>query len=135
MESAIERIYAYGAPTYSIAIVRMSSLSVVFSEVGEPQLTTTLTIGFFTRDPIGFEAGNNFYSYVGSHPLISVDPFGYDESVGGWVTNLLVAMDWMSPNSRNNPQATYTRWPLRKVPCTCQIISERNRDKYHTAEQ
>ena len=82
MESAIERIEAYGAPTYSIAIVRMSSLSVVFSEVGEPQPTTTLTIGFFTRDPIGFEAGNNFYSYIGSNPLISVDRFGYDEYGG-----------------------------------------------------
>ena len=80
MESAIERIdatYTYHAPTYSIAIVSMSSLSVVFSEIGEPQPSTTTTIGFFTRDPIGYKGRSlSLYQYVRSRSTRYLDPEG-----------------------------------------------------------
>jgi len=84
MESAIERIdatYAYDAPTYSIAIASMSSRSVVFSEVGDPQPSTTTTIGFFTRDPIGYRDGGSLYrSYF---VLAKMDPSGLGFIGGG----------------------------------------------------
>jgi RHS repeat-associated protein len=33
---------------------------------------------FITEDPIGFNSGNNFYSYVKGNPLSLIDPFGFD---------------------------------------------------------
>jgi len=80
MESAIERIdatYTYHAPTYSIAIVSMSSLSVVFSEIGEPQPSMTTTIGSFTKDPFEYEGSEwDLYEFVDGKPMGSLDPMG-----------------------------------------------------------
>ena len=80
MESAIERIdatYTDDTPTYSIAIVSMSSSSVVFSEIDEPQPSTTTTIGFFTRDPIGYEGSQwGLYELLNGQVIDSNDPLG-----------------------------------------------------------
>jgi len=93
MESAIERIdatYSDDTPTYSIAIVSMSSLSVIFSEIGEPQPSTTTTIGFFTRDPIGFRGSPfDLYEFLESSSLQNVDPMGEDTWVcSGQMSNI-----------------------------------------------
>ena len=81
----IEPTYAYDALTYSFAIVGVSSLTVVFSEVGDPQSSTTTTIGLYTRDPIGFLGGRfSIVEYVRSSPLRFVDPRGlWDDVPGG----------------------------------------------------
>jgi len=80
MGQTMERIdptYAYDAPTHSVAIVGVSSLTVVFSEVDDPQPSMTTTIGFFTRDPIGYRAGDaNVFRFVGGDPLNAIDPTG-----------------------------------------------------------
>jgi len=54
----------------------MSSLSVVFSEIGEPQPSTTTTIGFFTRDPIGYEDGMHQYLVFHNNPVRFLDSSG-----------------------------------------------------------
>jgi len=72
----IDPTYAYDTPTHSIAIVSMSSSSVVFSEIDEPQPSTTTTIGFFTRDPIGYRGGIDLYEYCDGSVLTKSDPKG-----------------------------------------------------------
>ena len=73
----IEPTYAYDALTYSFAIVDVQSLSVVFSEAADPQPFTTTTIGFFTRDPIGFEGSEwGLYEFLSGKAVFSVDPSG-----------------------------------------------------------
>jgi len=37
-------------------------------------------IGIITKDPIGFEGGNNLFVYANNNPLLSTDPFGEDIS-------------------------------------------------------
>jgi len=82
MEQTMERIdptHAYDAPTYSIAIVSMSSLTVVFSEVDDPQPSMTTTMGSFTRDPIGYEGSEwSLYEYCADNPLGNLDPLGLE---------------------------------------------------------
>ena len=84
MVQTMERIdptYAYDAPTYSVAIVSISSLSSIFSEVGEPQPSTTTTIGSFTRDPIGYEGSPyDLYEFLSSRALIRTDPEGKNDA-------------------------------------------------------
>ena len=46
-----DRTYTYDAPTYSSAIVDLPILWQGFSETGDTRLSTTTTIGLFTRDP------------------------------------------------------------------------------------
>ena len=70
----IDATYAYDAPTHSVAIAPVSILTVVFSEVDDPQPSTTTTIGFFTRDPIGFFDGENLYT--ARMLLARLDPSG-----------------------------------------------------------
>jgi len=108
MESAIERIdatYAYDAPTYSIAIASMSSLSVIFSEVGDPQPSTTTTIGFFTRDPIGYMDGQHLYRcyFVPQR----VDPSGLE--------------DWGIPNPFPPAVIPWTEPPSQPITGQCKL--------------
>jgi RHS repeat-associated protein len=39
---------------------------------------------FISEDPIGFDAGVNFYRYAGSNPILFVDPFGLDAIITYW---------------------------------------------------
>ena len=69
--------YAYDTPTYSSAIVDIPILRQGFAEVGNTQPSTTTTIGFLTRDPIGYRGSPwNLYEYVGGHPIVLMDPLG-----------------------------------------------------------
>jgi len=63
---------------YSIAIIEVPNLSLVSVDIGNRQPSATLTIGFFTRDPIGFYSGDvNFYQFILSRPVTLRDPQGY----------------------------------------------------------
>ena len=75
----IDATYAYDAPTHSVAIAPESILSVINSEVGNTQPSTTTTIGLFTRDPIGIRGGYSLYGYVSEAPLVYVDFLGHQE--------------------------------------------------------
>jgi len=62
--------------------------------------TTTTTIGFFSRDPIGFEGSPyNLFEYVEGNPLRFTDPYG------------LVGM--VEPRPRTDP---FNPFPKPKVP-------------------
>ena len=37
---------------------------------------------FLSRDPVGYSAGLNLYSYVGNNPLTFVDPLGWEKASG-----------------------------------------------------
>jgi RHS repeat-associated protein len=34
---------------------------------------------WLTKDPLGFEAGINFYAFCGNDPVNKIDPFGFDD--------------------------------------------------------
>ena len=70
----IEPTYAYDALTYSFAIVGVSSLTVVFSEVGDPQPFTTTTIGSFTRTLSDIWMAGDCKAFI--FRLSAMDPFG-----------------------------------------------------------
>jgi len=73
----IDPTYAYDTPTHSVAIAPMSILTVVFSEVGDPQPSMTTTIGSFTRNPIGFVGSPwDLYEFIDALPLQKFDPLG-----------------------------------------------------------
>ena len=73
----IDATYAYDTPTHSVAIAPVSILSVINSEVGDPQPFTTTTIGSFTRDPIGFDGSEwDLYQFVKSRATVGLDPSG-----------------------------------------------------------
>ena len=69
--------YAYDTPRYSSAFVDILILRQGFAEVGKTQPFTTTTIGFLTRDPIGYKGSPwNLFEYVGGRPLVDKDPNG-----------------------------------------------------------
>jgi len=73
----IDSTDAYDTSTYSIAIIEVPNLSLVSVDIGDPQPSTTTTIGFFTRDPIGFDGSEwGLYEFSNSRSLTMVDPSG-----------------------------------------------------------
>ena len=71
-----DRTYAYDTASYSSAIVDLPILWQGFPEIGDTRLSTTTTIGLFTRDPIGYEAGPNTYAFLRTRSLANTDPSG-----------------------------------------------------------
>jgi len=113
----IDPIYAYDAPTYSVAIVGVSSLTVVFSEVDDPQPSMTTTIGFFTRDPIGYRGGLLLYRFVSNRSLSRKDPFDRYEGDGDAIPPVLSmdggfieCEDFLQMLQDNPPGITFPEW-------------------------
>ena len=93
----IDATYAYDTPTHSVAIAPLSILSVINSEVGNTQPSTTTTIGFFTRDPIEYEGSEwNVYESLESRPLDSIDWNGMLSS-RDFANGMLAFLDQFSP--------------------------------------
>jgi len=66
---------------YSIAIIEVPNLSLVSVDIGNRQPSTTLTIGFFTRDPIAYEGSEwDLYESLSSNALVAVDPDGLHDN-------------------------------------------------------
>ena len=75
--------YAYDASTSASSIVDVPDQWQGFAEFSNSQPSTTTTIGFFTRDPIGYEGSDwNLYEYCGTMPLHMNDPSG--NIYGNW---------------------------------------------------
>jgi len=70
----IDSTDACDTSTYSIAIIEVPNLSLVSVDIGNRQPSTTTTIGFFTRDPIGYADGWNLYP--AKFIVSRVDPSG-----------------------------------------------------------
>lgn len=68
--------YVYATRTYSGTIVNapIFSWTSVNSSCDPP--STTKTVGFLTRDPMGFVGGGNLFEFIGSHAFDGVDPSG-----------------------------------------------------------
>ena len=76
-----DRTYAYDTASYSSAIVDLPILWQGFPEIGNTQASTTTTIGFVTRDPIGYHDGMSIY---GSYMALGyIDPEGLSIGIGG----------------------------------------------------
>ena len=68
--------YVYDYETWSKTIVDVPVVSLCCDESNLGPTSTTTTIGFLTRDPIGFEGGLDLYSYTANQPLRFSDPSG-----------------------------------------------------------
>ncbi|MGH2509488.1 MAG: RHS repeat-associated core domain-containing protein, partial [Ktedonobacteraceae bacterium] len=68
---------------------------------------------FLERDPVGYAAGSNLYSYVGNDPENSVDPSGQDPPPSSWssqgIYDVLIRYGY-------KPQADYLRASIRLLP-------------------
>jgi len=72
---------------------------------------------FAGEDPVGFEAGDNFYTYVENNPALLVDPFGLDPFAPfKWVCR-------QSPGCRE----TERRYPPQETSCEQRCAQRRNR--------
>ncbi len=47
---------------------------------------------FISRDPIGYIDGMNLYQYVGSRPVLFLDPMGYSSWLGDFVSGIIDAI-------------------------------------------
>jgi len=80
----IDSTDACDTSTYSIAIIEVPNLSLVSVDIGNRQPSTTLTTGFFTRDPIGFGDGLHLYGLkIGLSKLDSTGAYVQD-AFGNW---------------------------------------------------
>jgi|GEM_PF-2893356 hypothetical protein len=95
--------YAYAAHPYSNATgdVPVNSLESSVSKCESP--STTTTIGFLTRDPIGIEGSAwDLYEFVRGRSLGYLDPFGALQVYGGTLTQLDPDRNRRSPLLRSN---------------------------------
>ena len=72
--SASDKTLVYDHETRSNEIVNVPIVTLYYDESNLVPPSTTTTIGLFTRDPIGFDGGDNFYVYWNS--LRDSDPSG-----------------------------------------------------------
>lgn len=90
MVSTTERntsTYTYAKQTYSGLIVDVPVFSWPSSILRCEPPSTTTTLAFLTRDPIGYVDGRNIFQYVGAKVLGFVDPLGLEGSLGGGDTD------------------------------------------------
>ena len=88
MTEAFERsesIYAYDDVTTSGAIVDTSAISLHYVESKIEFPSTTISVGFLTRDPIGYAAGDaNVYRFAFGNAPIGLDPLGLEQPWHGY---------------------------------------------------
>ena len=68
--------YAYDAATHSSAITDLPIISLFNIESDTEPPSTTTSIGFLTRDPIGYADEENLYQFVKGNSLNALDPSG-----------------------------------------------------------
>jgi RHS repeat-associated protein len=74
---------------------------------------------FISEDPIGFEAGINFYAYVSNNPVNWVDPFGLQAIQCVPLPNPCTKGPCIGPNPSPTPRPTPTPTCIGKSPCPC----------------
>lgn len=84
---------------------------------------------FLSEDPIGFQAGVNFYSYVNNRPTFLSDPFGLDAITKGPFTYYYNQGD-MTPTEITAERAHEARhrgdfWNGRQFTDTCEVLEAR----------
>jgi len=97
------RHHAKSITPYLFASRRFDSFSNLYNN-RERQYSPRLG-RFITKDPIGFEAGNNLYIYVSNNLALSIDPFGlligprsgFDPVTGSFYTSV-----WLLPYLHTN---------------------------------
>jgi len=87
---------------------------------------------FINEDPIGFEGGMNFYSFVNNNPIKWIDPYGLVKRV----RNLAINKVHWSPrgnNGSNTPGFTYsgeTKYNEKTGKYYCEFTWESNADMF-----
>jgi hypothetical protein len=66
---------------------------------------------YISPDPVGFQGGLNWYSYVFNNPINRVDPLGLDPP-SLWKSILIVVFDWPDPDD-DWPEPVVTRSSAR----------------------
>ncbi|MFZ0864778.1 MAG: RHS repeat-associated core domain-containing protein, partial [Candidatus Sulfotelmatobacter sp.] len=76
---------------------------------------------FISEDPMGFDAGNNFYAYVNNRPLNMADPLGLSTIVydpNGWLYlyDVNVNLLGVCPAANNTTSTSIGSWPAGSYP-------------------